>query len=73
MWDLPGPGIEPVSPELGGGFLTTAPLGKPHSLFFFKKQNFTVTVMVIIIIITGTTIAANFFFEPEVPTIYHLN
>ena len=29
MWDLPGPGIEPVSPALVGGFLTTAPAGKP--------------------------------------------
>ena len=28
MWDLPGLGIEPVSPALAGGFLTTAPLGK---------------------------------------------
>ena len=25
MWDLPGPGVEPVSPALAGGFLTTAP------------------------------------------------
>ena len=25
MWDLPGPGLEPVSPALSGGFLTTAP------------------------------------------------
>ena len=31
MWDLPGPGLEPVSPALAGGFLTTAPPGK--SLF----------------------------------------
>ena len=28
MWDLPGPGLEPVSPELAGRFLTTAPPGK---------------------------------------------
>ena len=28
MWDLPGPGIEPVSPALAGGFLTNAPPGK---------------------------------------------
>ena len=28
MWDLPGPGIEPLSPTLAGGFLTTAPPGK---------------------------------------------
>ena len=29
MWDLPGPGLEPVSPALAGGFLTIAPPGKP--------------------------------------------
>ena len=29
MWDLPGPGLEPVSPALAGGFLTTEPPGKP--------------------------------------------
>ena len=28
MWDLPEPGIEPMSPALAGGFLTTAPPGK---------------------------------------------
>ena len=27
MWDLPGPEIEPVSPELAGRFLTTVPPG----------------------------------------------
>ena len=34
MWDLPGPGLEPVSPALAGGFLTTVPPGKPGCLFF---------------------------------------
>ena len=29
MWNLPGPGLEPVSPALAGGFLTNAPPGKP--------------------------------------------
>ena len=28
MWDLPGPGVEPVSPALASGFLTTVPPGK---------------------------------------------
>ena len=28
MWDLPRPGIKPVSPALAGGFLTTVPPGK---------------------------------------------
>ena len=29
LWDLPGPGIEPVSPALAGGFLATDTPGKP--------------------------------------------
>ena len=29
MWDLPGPGLEPVSPALAGRLSTTAPPGKP--------------------------------------------
>ena len=36
MWDLPGPGIEPVSPALAGGFLTTAPAGK-FSFFLYLQ------------------------------------
>ena len=27
MWDLPGPGIKPMSPALAGGFFTTEPPG----------------------------------------------
>ena len=33
MWDLPRPGLEPVSPALAGRFSTTAPPGKPSWLF----------------------------------------
>ena len=33
MWDLPRPGLEPVSPALAGRFSTTAPPGKPCRLF----------------------------------------
>ena len=29
MWDLPKPGIKPMSPELAGGFFTAVPLGSP--------------------------------------------
>ena len=35
MWDLPGSGIEPVSPALAGGFLITRPPGKTFSLSSF--------------------------------------
>ena len=30
-WDLPRPGIEPLSPAVAGGFLTTEPSDKPKS------------------------------------------
>ena len=33
MWDLPRPGLEPVSPALAGRFSTTVPPGKPSSYF----------------------------------------
>ena len=29
MWDLAGPGLEPMSTALADGFLTTEPPGKP--------------------------------------------
>ena len=34
MWDLPGPGLEPMSPALAARFLTTKPPGKSLKLFF---------------------------------------
>ena len=40
MWDLPGPGLQPVSPALAGGFLTTAPPGKPIFLVFNDLDSF---------------------------------
>ena len=33
MWDLPRPGLEPMSPALAGRFSTTAPPGKPQNNF----------------------------------------
>ena len=33
MWDLPGSGIEPMSPVLAGGLFTTEPPGKPLDLY----------------------------------------
>ena len=35
MWDLPGPGLKPMSPALAGRFLTTAPPGKSLVLFWY--------------------------------------
>ena len=37
MWDLPRPGLEPVSPALAGRFSTTAPPGKPSLHFLMIK------------------------------------
>ena len=38
MWDLPRPGIEPVSPALAGKFSTTAPPGKSNVQVFVCAQ-----------------------------------
>ena len=40
MWDLPGPGLEPVSPALAGGFLTTEPPGKPGTSLSTASPSF---------------------------------
>ena len=39
MWDLPGPGLEPVSPALAGGFLTTVSPGKSDKFVFKEEKN----------------------------------
>ena len=41
MWDLPKPGMEPVSPALAGQFFTTEPPGKPpHAVFISQPSVF---------------------------------
>ena len=59
MWDLPRPGLEPVSPALAGRFSTTVPPGKPHHFFFVVKtfkicslSNFQIYGTVLLTIIT---------------------
>ena len=39
MWDLPRPGIKPMSPALAGGFFTTEPPGKPSLKSFDELFN----------------------------------
>ena len=36
MWDLPRPGLEPMSPALAGRFSTTVPPGKPLYINFYS-------------------------------------
>ena len=40
MCNLPGPGLEPMSPTLAGRFLTTAPPGKSRDCGIFKWSYF---------------------------------
>ena len=40
MWDLPRPGLEPVSPASAGRFSTTAPPGKPQDCLFLTLASF---------------------------------
>ena len=37
MWDLPRPGLEPLSPALAGRLSTTAPPGKPLCTIFVSE------------------------------------
>ena len=43
LWDLPGPGIKPLSPTLVGEFPTTRPPGKPNTYYLipfpFHRMN----------------------------------
>ena len=39
MWDLPRPGIEPVSPALAVRFFTTEPPGKPSTAVFLSGKS----------------------------------
>ena len=41
MWDLPRPGLEPVSPALAGRLSTTAPPGKPVSFVLSSWETHT--------------------------------
>ena len=40
MWDLPRPGLEPVSPALAGRFSTTASPGKPNQQLLFCRSSY---------------------------------
>ena len=50
MWDLPGLGLELVSPALAGGFLTTVPPGKPYTLSLPLLLGYTIPRMVCLLI-----------------------
>ena len=40
MWDLPRPGLEPLSPASAGRFSTAAPPGKPETKSFYNGSKF---------------------------------
>ena len=44
LWDLPPPGLEPVSPALAGGFLTTVPPGKSLAFLLVFSEWYLIVV-----------------------------
>ena len=46
MWDLPRPGLEPVSPALAGRFSTTAPPGEPGFYFLIQLDDLCILIWV---------------------------
>ena len=55
MWDLPGPGLEPMSPALAGGFLTTVPPGKPQEFQLNSVSSEWVRIFVHILLYAGSS------------------
>ena len=50
MWDIPGPGLKPVSPALAGGFLTTEPPGKSLFIIFYAKISGVLGFFVVVVV-----------------------
>ncbi len=65
MWDLPRPGLEPVSPALAGRFSTTVPPGKALFLVFLGTSILFPIVAVSIYIPTNS--ARGFLFSTPSP------
>ena len=56
MWDLPRPGLEPVSPALAGRLSTTAPPGKPLADSLIESAN---TLLPLAVYIAGFDLTPN--------------
>ena len=54
MWDLPGPGIKPMSPALIGGFFIVEPPGKACNFIF----SFSVLTYILVMCISYCVILA---------------
>ena len=70
MWDLPGPDIEPVSPELAGRFFSTGPLGKPsvgmfNEIFFNQPSQKTRQLYCVFFPLFTTLFSPRRFDEPS--------
>ena len=57
MWDLPGSGIEPMSPVLTGGFFTTEPPGKPLDLYLCVCLHMCVSICAHVYIYVSTSVS----------------
>ena len=63
MRHLPGPGIEPMSPALAGGFLTTTPPGKSSALNSFLLHFFLYDSSPYIVSLYGVHISTGFLYS----------
>ena len=65
MRDLPGPGIEALSPALAGGFLTTGPLGKSFlTIFLMSVQSPVIPSFSFLILVVFLCRFKSFILEP---------
>ena len=82
MWDLPGPGLKPVSPVLAGRFLTTAPPGKSldiissnifSSLFSLLSFWYSSYVYVGILMLSHISLRRSFSFSSVLYLVYTID
>ena len=69
MWDLPGPGFEHMSPALAGGFLTTAPPGKPQRCLLYLLI-YLLVLLVLLIPLYRSTFWSDIHVDPNFDLIF---
>ena len=70
MWNPPGAGIRPWSPQLPSGFFTTEPSGKPLNHYFFTTKSIHKLKTVLVRMKLNCYYKYKIFSEPKAVEVY---